>query len=198
MLLFFLYFFMGHLAGDFLLQTSRLVRWKHESLWGITIHVLLVLLGTVVVFIPYLDSVLIWIAIILNAIVHWGIDFLKVSYEKSMKPKNLIPGFYLDQIAHIATFSIIVCWLYQFPVFPHFFTHAWWFEYYTNVNLFLYVTGVLFFSYSFDIILFMHRLKSGDTNPYERGYFAMIVRTFLFAVLFTLCWFVINFGLKTW
>ena len=191
-MLFFLYFFIGHLIGDFLFQTSNIVRWKQGSHWGITFHVALVFIATLLAFAPYLNSVAIWVALLVNAALHWGVDYAKVNYDKDHKGCNPLPAFFADQLAHVAAFSLIVLFIPK-TIEPRFFTDAWWFEYYSQTNLLLYITGFLFFSYTLDIIYFMFQLKRGDFKPYERSYYSMIVHTFLFAMSFTFFWFLGRF-----
>lgn len=187
-MLFFFYFFIGHLIGDFLFQTSKIVQWKYASPWGITLHVFLVFLATSFMFMPYWYSPVIWGALIVNAVIHWGIDFLKVYYDNHYKPNNPLPGFFTDQFAHIATFAFILLFIPK-DLIPAFFTDSWWFEYYEKINLLLYITGFLFFSYTMDIVYFMFQLKRGDKTPYSRSYYSMIVHTFIFALCFTVLWF---------
>lgn len=193
-MLLFLYFFIGHLIGDFLFQTSQLVRWKHQSRFGILFHVILVFIATVFVFIPYLQSSWTWGALFLNAGIHYFIDKTKVDHDHRHKPMNPLPAFWLDQAAHILTFSLIL--LFLPPIQPTYFTETWWFEYYSQINLLLYIAGFLFFSYFLDILYFMNRLKEGKREAYTRSYYSMIVHTFVFALLFTLFWGIGRFYFK--
>ncbi len=193
-MLFFFYFLIGHLIGDFLLQTSYVFKWKVKSSWGILCHVSFVFLATVIVFIPYLNNSEIWIALIVNAILHFILDYSKVKYDKKHKAKNPIALFWIDQFIHIL---IILCILQFIPpnITPAYFIDTWWFEYWQQPKILIYILGFLFFSYMADIVIFTHRTNEKRIATYSRSYYSMIVRTFLFACLFIMFWTIARFYL---
>lgn len=185
-MLYFLYFFIGHLLGDFLFQTSKIVVWKQKSLWGIFIHVFILHVSISFIFLPYLTEPLIWIAIFVNSVLHFLIDWAKVSYERIFKPKNPIPAFWVDQITHIIVFAFIALNLPSLEI--GFFADSWWIEYYQQVHFLLYIIGFLLFSYMLDVSYFIHELGKGNFAPYSRSYYSMIVHTFFFACIFVILW----------
>jgi len=187
-MLIFLYFFIGHVIGDFLFQTSQIVRWKQASNWGIALHVALVFIATAFMLIPYWESSIIWIAMIANVIIHFFVDKIKIWAEQQKICKSVLKGFWLDQLAHFLTIVFIVYFIPK-NIEPTLLLDSWWFEYYEQVNLLLYIAGFLFFSYAMDIIYFINRLHKGEFTPYSRSYYSMIVHVFAFACLFVLLWF---------
>jgi len=182
---FFYYFLIGHLTGDFLLQSNKIVEWKKKYFAGILLHSLIVFLSTLVIFIPYLNHILIWQCLFINFVFHIIIDYFKITYEKKNPQINPFLSFLTDQIAHIV---IILFLFFLIPknLNPYFFTEKWWFEIYQNTHLLFYLSGFLFFSYTFDIMFFIYQLSKNKTNFYSRSYYSMIIRIFLFAILFLL------------
>ena len=193
-MLIFLYFFTGHLIGDFLFQTNCIVKWKQSSIWGVLIHSFLVFLGTIITFIPYLHSINIWEMLFINAVLHFFIDYGKVKYEKKFIKQNPIYIFLLDQILHICIITILIKYFSE-NLYPKYFIHTWWFNLYTNTALILYITGFLFFSYTCDILYFIFSINK-QKNTYQRAYFFMILRIFIFACIFLSIWWVGNFYLN--
>ncbi|PCI25748.1 hypothetical protein COB57_00875 [Candidatus Peregrinibacteria bacterium] len=177
-----LHFFIGHLIGDFIFQTSFVVKWKYSSVWGVLFHVCLVLIATTLVFIPYLPNEMVVYALLLNAFIHFFIDVIKVWYDNTYKPANPLPTYWMDQGAHYITFILVSLAFLPGVMAGH--EAAWWYEWYTSPMLLWYIVGFLFFSYKMDILFLMHRMKDGDFSPYKRGYFQMMKRVFLFAVTF--------------
>lgn len=183
-MLFFLYFFIGHLIGDFLLQTSLIVKWKFQSYLGILLHVLLVFAGTAFMFIPYWNSGWVWWGLIINALYHFVIDSGKVWYDQKYKPKSPMLHFWIDQIAHILVIVFILWTIPNIPsIQPEYFTSTWWFEYYQQKNILIYIAGFLFFSYFADIVHLMHLLTHDKKTVYERSYSSMIIQVTIFAVV---------------
>jgi hypothetical protein len=190
-MLYFLYFFIGHLLGDFLFQTSKIVFWKQRSLFGIFAHVFIVHLCISLVFLPYLNNSIIWYAILLNSIFHFFTDWAKIRYEQKVKPKNPITTFWIDQILHVIAFACISFFL---PVLDiGFFVDSWFLEYYQQIHFLVYIMGFLFFSYMLDVSYFIHDMGKGIVAPYSRSYYSMIIHTFFFACAFIIVWILARF-----
>ncbi len=176
-----LYLIIGHLIGDFLLQSSRLVAFKHRSVYGILLHILIVLVSQTLLLLPYLNSGKVAFALVLIGALHFFIDYTKVKLD--IKTKYPIIPFSLDQIAHFVT--LILAYLIIREEIPLIFTEKWWFEsLYQNATLLAYFAGVIFFSYTLDIVHLTLKLQKEPNYIYKRGYFDMLVRVSVFVLIY--------------
>lgn len=193
--LFFAYFLVGHLIGDFFLQNNYIAKYKNTNRLVLIVHVCLVFISTAILFYPFLNHRSVFIALLINAVVHLFADYLKVEAEKeanAKKESQPLLYFWTDQIGHIVFFTLLVRMMPS-GLSPGLLQNVWWLEYYLKADLLFYVAGFLFFSYMADIIMLIQRIDSGDFSPYNRDYYNMMRRTFIFAVLFMIFWYFINF-----
>lgn len=181
--LIFIYLIIGHLLGDFLLQTSRLVTFKQKSIFGIILHCLIIWISQAILLLPYLFSLEVWGTITLIAIIHFGIDFSKIALKEKTKTKIPLIPFTLDQVAHFIV--LYLGYLFIKNQEPLWFTNSWWFEsLYQNTALLVYFSGIIFFSYSLDIVLLTFKLQKDPNYKYKRGYFDMLIRVAIFALVY--------------
>lgn len=110
MVVLFLSLLLAHFIGDFLLQPTTWVKDKKKKkikskylYYHIGVHLLLLLITTQFVSKYFL-------AIVLIALSHFGIDCAKLYFEKKKTEKT---WFFIDQLAHLAVISMVV--LYYFP-----------------------------------------------------------------------------------
>lgn len=101
---FFLVFILGHLVGDFVLQTNKVAIMKSTSKKGVLIH-------SIIVFISQAGLLSIYgingiIAALLNFMIHYIIDSLKENISKYIKKYKFII-FVLDQIIHMTGIYIL-------------------------------------------------------------------------------------------
>lgn len=85
---------LGHLLGDFPLQTNQIYRWKLQGNLGILIHVVIHVAVTMLLLRNVSAA---WLLLILLGSGHFIIDWLKLRLPT--RPQT--PGFILDQIAHL-------------------------------------------------------------------------------------------------
>jgi|GEM_PF-1057316 len=98
---------LGHLLGDFLLQTNWVFNFKTRSWVGIAIHTLIHLVATALLLHNWDE---LWSLFITLGILHFATDWVKIRYPSSSQTFDFI----LDQIAHLIV--IILCTLYWGPV----------------------------------------------------------------------------------
>ncbi len=176
-----LYLIIGHLVGDFLLQPSRLVVYKQRSTYGVLLHSLIVLISQTLLLVPYLTSSKVALALIGIGVLHFVIDYTKIKIKKGKK-YPIVP-FTLDQIAHF-TVLIAACFIIKNEL-PTLFTDSWWFSsLYQNTTLLAYFAGVVFCSYTLDIVYLTIKLQKDPNYKYKRGYFDMLVRVAVFALIY--------------
>jgi hypothetical protein len=104
--------FLAHLLGDFPLQSSNMVRAKHQGSRAYLAHGaihLLVLVLCVVVFVSlqWLTSLWFWIMAALYIAVHLGIDRAKQGLVSTARLADSASVFIVDQVLHGAPSS---CW----------------------------------------------------------------------------------------
>lgn len=184
----YLLFAISHLTGDFLLQTGTIAAWKARSFWGLLVHVLIVTLAFLVVCIPYLGHWQVGAAIGINFVVHLAQDHIKLRYP-TFRGSPIVP-YFLDQLGHVITFFALGAWISHLQ--PNLFLNSWWIDLYQNERVLLYVLGILLFSYFSDITLFIYQIAKKGPHRYERQYFWMLFRVFLFAMLFIVGYIVVG------
>lgn len=100
----FYYLVLGHLLGDFTLQTNKIAKNKSNNLKWVLIHSVIVTAIMLILAIPFGFKLL--KLVLLNGILHFIIDF----YKSKLNPTNPFSAllyFILDQAAHIAIIYII-------------------------------------------------------------------------------------------
>lgn len=103
--------FIAHLAADFLLQTTHMVKWKMRNFMGIIAHSA-VHAGVLALFL--LPRNLSTIGLILAiTVAHGLIDQIKVISQRRIN--SFGPSFLLDQLAHIAVLAAAAFALQNFP-----------------------------------------------------------------------------------
>lgn len=105
---------LAHLLGDFPLQSSSMVRGKHQGIRAYFAHGsvhLLVLVLCVAAFISLqlLTSLWFWIVALLYIAVHLGIDRSKQRLVSTARLANSASVFILDQVLHVSTI-VAVAW----------------------------------------------------------------------------------------
>jgi hypothetical protein len=100
------YLILAHLLGDFILQPSKLVKWKMSSRYGVIFHVAIHFILILLVFSPYLIDGQIWPVFTAFGLsfFHFLIDQSKINYD--LKHDQKVKPFLLDQIFHFLTILI--------------------------------------------------------------------------------------------
>jgi len=112
----FLTVLLAHLLGDFPLQSSSMVRAKHQGVRAYLAHGavhLLVLLLCVAAFIglELLTSLWFWVAVCLYVALHLGIDRAKQGLVRRAKLADSASVFLLDQAVHVSTIVALAWFL---------------------------------------------------------------------------------------
>lgn len=116
-----LLFLIGHLLGDFYLQSNKLALAKDVSFKQLLKHGFIYLCSMLIVVIPVFNVELVSCAVVIS-LIHFIIDFIKY-LMKTMKPSfsqvKYDYNFYLlDQFAHIVTIILVWIILYLFSKYP--------------------------------------------------------------------------------
>lgn len=104
--------FLGHILGDFYIQTDAMAKKKNESFKGVLIHCLYYWITTLSLSLPIISFYIV-IAVSILAALHLLIDALKFKYISYKYRKNKIPLtmdrniFFIDQILHILCLIVI-------------------------------------------------------------------------------------------
>lgn len=100
----FFYLLLGHLIGDFVLQTDIIAQNKGRHWKWNLIHAVVVTLFTFIMAYPF--GVLLLALMALNGIAHFYVDYYKARLSAKLKLTNLA-GFLLDQLIHIFLLFLI-------------------------------------------------------------------------------------------
>ena len=113
---FFLTVLLAHLLGDFPLQSSSMVRAKHQGIPAYIAHgavhlLALVLCVAVFISLALLTSVWFWLVVGLYVAVHLGIDRAKQGLVSRATLADSASVFLLDQVVHVSTIVALACFL---------------------------------------------------------------------------------------
>lgn len=111
----FLYLVLGHLVGDFILQSSELVRLKRSTSYGLYPHVLLVLAATGVAIAG--STRLWWLVLAFVAAVHLLVDRLSI-LASARSNVGQIYIFTADQVVHVTALAGIAAAFARFAGQP--------------------------------------------------------------------------------
>src|SRR5207245_11162202 len=111
----FLAVLLAHLLGDFPLQSSSMVRGKHQGTRAYAAHgavhlFVLILCVAAFISISLLTSPWFWIVAVLYVAVHLGIDRAKQGLVSTAKLADSASVFLLDQVLHVCTIFALT-WL---------------------------------------------------------------------------------------
>lgn len=95
----FFYFLLSHLITEFGFHFEKLWEWEKRSSWGIILHSSVFGVLGVILFFPFLNRGLMWWYIIFLSVMHFFIDFFKISLLKEGKDADAV--MFLDQISHL-------------------------------------------------------------------------------------------------
>ena len=99
---------LGHLLGDFPLQTNKVFKLKTQGNFGLSIHVAIHLLVTaILIHQPWRY----WPVLLVLGLAHFMTDWIKLNYPG----KNQAIGFVLDQLIHYITILLISNWVPDLP-----------------------------------------------------------------------------------
>ena len=106
---------LAHLLGDFPLQSSSMVRAKHQGsrayLTHGAIHLLVLVLCVAVFSLQWLTSHWFWIMAALYIVVHLGIDRAKQGLVSTARLADSASVFIVDQVLHVCTIVALACFL---------------------------------------------------------------------------------------
>jgi uncharacterized membrane protein YqjE len=100
----FYYLLLGHLLGDFVLQTDKIADNKAKYWYWNALHAVLVTLCTAAFSIPFGNLTL--VLVLLNGILHFALDYFKADIQKYFKVSGLV-GFLTDQFLHVLVLYVI-------------------------------------------------------------------------------------------
>lgn len=94
----FYYLLLGHLIGDFVLQTNKIAENKGRHWKWNLLHVLVVTLCSL--FLSYPFGVLLLLMVLLNGAIHFILDYYKTGINKILHLPELVV-FLIDQLIHV-------------------------------------------------------------------------------------------------
>lgn len=152
----FLYLLLGHFLSDFVLQSDRLITWKHKSWKGVLFHSFVYFAVSLSLLFPLLRNSTAIITVFALAVTHFLIDSVKINLEK--KNRRFVMLFFLDQILHIFTLSLAYAYLHSLSL--KFFT-----DFYPGPYVAVYLILGIILSYCAEIIIFQ---KMREKQPHAR------------------------------
>jgi len=173
-------FLLAHFIGDFILQTTWIVQWKHRSWHGLIFHTSLVSLSFIVVLFPYLSDWRVGVAVAINFVLHSLQDQWKI--RTAYRWREPLTPYLIDQLLHISLALILAFWVSDAQ--PTLDMASPLAEFYTNPLLLVFCLGVVLMSYASDITLYVIQLTHHGSFEYQRNYQGMLIRVAVFSVIF--------------
>lgn len=107
-----LLFIIGHVLGDYYLQSNELAVEKNNNLGKLNVHCIIYFISMLVVSIPVF-SLEVLISATVISLIHWLIDFIKFNLKKnrSITDKKEVIIYLIDQFLHVLTIIFVVLFL---------------------------------------------------------------------------------------
>lgn len=172
------YLFVGHLLGDYPLQSRKLIEWKQRSLLGSVGHGAIHALTTALLLMPFWGyREVVWAVVWVGA-VHALVDMVKIHFSlNAVGPKTI--AFYVgDQLFHGVV--LVVVWIFLLgKLEPQTALPAWYAWRGTPVFL----IAFLALTYVWDVTVWVFK-NAADPHPYRRDVPSMMRRGIAVAVAF--------------
>lgn len=100
----FLRLLLGHLFGDFPLQTNFVFKHKQKGILGVAFHAFLVFISCLAAVLPYLNNPQLWLFIIFIFTTHLVQDTIKLKWSN---PNACFWSYVMDQLFHVGIIALI-------------------------------------------------------------------------------------------
>jgi hypothetical protein len=158
--------FVGHLIGDFILQTNNIAELKLKNIKYLFAHVVIVFLSLLICTLDYLSFNLIFVLAIIS-LIHL-IDYLKKFTDNFLL-------FIIDQTIHVVSLILVPA---IFGYIDIYLINKYLLAFYTNINLWVYAAGYIFGIFAAKVMidnLLKNIIKDYEANSIS-GYIGMIER----------------------
>lgn len=175
------YLVLAHLLGDFILQPSKLVKWKMHSKWGTFTHVVIHLVTSLVIILPFLLEgyfELLLVVAVIN-VIHFFIDETKINYD--LKHDEKVKPFIVDQSLHFLT--ILVAYLFLADsrfILPNSTFH----QFYTDIRIINFISFFIFITSAVEIYRFTKRRETCKNARLVFHKKEVTKRTLIFTLLY--------------
>ena len=186
------YFILSHLIGDFVLQPSKLVKWKMHSIWGVGVHVLIHLIVSFVIFMPFFLNGhfdLIYPIIGVN-LLHFFIDHAKISYD--LKHDSKVRPFIIDQILHVMVIMIAVM---SYGQGTYIFPDTAFYHVYTSLNVIAFIAILIFLTEVYEIYKFQLQREKNKKATLKMNMEKVSRRVIIFTLVYVF-FMILTFGVK--
>lgn len=171
----------AHLLSDFVLQPSKLIKWKMRSGAGMIFHVAVFAFVASVFLFPYLIYWQTWVTIGAISVIHLLTDYAKINI--ALKKDSYSLPFLTDQAIHFASLIIGGYFLdkqnFKLP-------STWFFEnIYSNLTVWIVIALLIYVIYIADIVF----VQKGYLNSkiYKKNSNKIIItKLVLFTVVFAI------------
>lgn len=153
---------LAHFIADFPLQSDKIYALKSKHKWGILPHIFISFITNLLVAFPFLVHRNFWIAVILLAVSHFLLDWLKILVTKELLSDSLAL-FLIDQLLHIFFIWLVCCYLFDIPS-PHIKSN-FFSDIYLNKKIIISLAGLVFSVFGGGVLIhyirkIIHRLKT--------------------------------------
>lgn len=173
---------LAHLLGDFVLQPSKLVKWKMSSKWGVLIHVLIHLIINLLIFLPLilLGHYIFLPVIFMVIVVHFLIDQSKISFD--LKTDRHTMPFVIDQIMHLS----VIFFAYLILKQPLSLPDTLFYGLYSNIKVILFLIFLILGTQVLDIYKFQKARETNKNATYSINKKEFIRKIIILSMLYLL------------
>ena len=164
----FFYLLFAHLAADFLLQPSSLIKWKFKSWKGVFVHAAIHFGSYVLIFLPFLFDGKILLILLGIALSHFCVDVWKVKLE--LRDHRYVRSFVTDQLLHFS-FLGVAAWLIGQPLWR--LDLSFLQTFYSSKLTWIGLSAVLIASFVAEVFLFQFQKANATFKP---NYPALLAR----------------------
>ena len=176
------YLVLAHLIADFILQPTKLVKWKMKSVWGTLIHVSIHFTVNLILLLPIILNGYLWLILIILGIctIHFFIDLAKINY--ALRHDQKVHPFILDQLLHLLTILVA-----DFFLSTHTFIlpAKTFYQIYTNTNLIIFLSFLVVVTTVIDVFNFQKRRERNSKARLKFSSTQILTRIIVFTIIYS-------------
>ncbi len=172
----FLYFLLGHLLGDFVLQTDKIIILKNKSWKGVFFHAAIHFFTYAAIFLPFTWNLPVITTFFAVALLHFAIDQKKISWEK--KNHDYVKSFFIDQGLHVIVLLAASFFINRFTFFGEQIAK----NAFANRYIVVYLILAIVLSYGVEVVQLKFEREKQPHIGFKPNFWAIFKRLFIFSL----------------
>ncbi|MFH0886819.1 MAG: DUF3307 domain-containing protein [bacterium] len=167
---------LAHFIADYPMQWSAFLRWKVKSIWGKAVHSGLHVLVSILLLIPYWNTLGLWTFMLILFLTHFFQDWLKIFIFHGKKSDDVFT-FLMDQVLHFIVLALVLLFPFAKEV-RHLPALG---ALYNNTIYIIVFTGIFAATYAGSVLLYyLKKTFIDERSGFDQGYDGMGERAAIF------------------